>query len=303
MAGYALERAKTEEDLPSFYRRLAFLGRVGCAFLRSRIGVVRSNLGLVFPEWSQARVRRVSFEAALQLCRGFGDLCQWAVRPEAVRGRVKVEGNEHLEAVMAAGSGFMLATGHVGVFPLVGMPVMWRGLEYGVVAGSLPDKRFADMFGSLRDRIGIVSIPTGPAPAAVKGVMKILRAGGGVLYTFDMDPQEHVSVETVFLGQKTRMFSAPVRIAARKRIPLLPCYAVREADGMTHRVVYCRPVDVPAEAGEADHPATRDLVSRLADWLSEVIRIHPTQWWWARRRWERASGPRGQRQNTAALKG
>lgn len=286
---YVLSRARDEDDVGLVYRRAELLCRMLLPVFRSGRHVTLANLKLVFPEWSRAKRLSVLHRAARNLCRGFIDIYRYIVRQDQARRRIRVVGAENLDRAIAHGRGFFLTTGHVGVFPYVGVPVMWRGFPFGTAARNLEDQRMWDLFKAWRDAIGMVYVPADDPLAFLKRVMEILKGGGGVSYTIDIRPDdEHVSVEAEFLGRKTRMFSALVRIAARTRALLLPCYTVREPDGFHHRVVYYPPFEVPPQAAEADNPAIVEVVQHLSDWLSDVIRTYPCQWWWVRRRWEQA---------------
>ena len=119
----------------------------------------------------------------------------------------------------------------------------------------------------------------------MKKSLEVLRKGGAVMITFDMHPAGRGGLEVDFLGRKTPMFSTVVRLAARTGVPIVPGHVLLEPDGLHHRVRYDPPIEVPREAFDEECPATRELLQRLADWLSGVIRSHPEQWWGLYRRW------------------
>lgn len=285
-ACYTMSRTRSEEDVRVVYRRSEAVGKAALTLLPAARNAMIADMQMVFPQWNRATARRVLWQGARNLCRGFIDLYSWAVRKDELYKRIRVDGVEHLERALAAGRGFFLTTGHVGVFPFVGIPAMRRGVQYGTVARELEEHRIWAAFKDWRDTIGIVSIPADEPLRFLKNVMKVLKSGGGVMYTFDIRPDEHASVEVKFMGIKTRMLSSFARMAARTGALLLPCYVVREPDGFHHRIVYYPPFEVPREAAEADSPLAVDIIQSLSDWLSNVIAKYPSQWWWARRRWQ-----------------
>ena len=84
------------------------------------------------------------------------------------------------------------------------------------------------------------------------------------------------------------MFSSMIRIAAKARVPLVSAYVLREDDGVRHTVKICPPIEVPREAGDEESAAMREVLGRLAAWLTDVIKRHPEQWCCLYRRWRPA---------------
>lgn len=281
---YVTASVSATDNLPAVYRRAELLGRICYALFRERRQVVVANLRQHFPELTHAQVERMSFEAGRILCRGFVDLYQWSVFPEAIARRIEVQGEEHLAAAIEAGPGFFLTTGHVGVFPLVGQPLLERGVKYGTIAIALDDQRMAGLLEDMRRRLGILTIPDKPPLTAVKLITQTLKSGGGVLYTFDMQPAQDATVEIEFLGRKRQVAYGMVRMAARTGALLLPCYTTRMADGRSHRIVYYPPFAAPPEAAESGSAAGMAVMQSLERWLADVVRVHPTQWWRMARR-------------------
>lgn len=272
-------------DLSLHYRRAELLGRIAYTFARSRRNVMLSNLRLAFPEWSGARVRRTARQVVRNLGRGFVDLFNWVHLKERYQERVRVVNGHFLDEAVASGRGFLLATGHVDIFMFVGMPLTWRGVPYGVIARKVSDERIDALYEWGKSSVGLVSIPDDPPMAILKGIRQVSKQGGGILYTFDMHPAHRGGVDVEFMGRRTPMFSGMVRIAARMRLPILPCFTVREPDGRGHRITYYPLMEIPREAAEENSPVAVDLVSTLADWLTGVVRAYPSQWWWIHRRW------------------
>jgi KDO2-lipid IV(A) lauroyltransferase len=115
------------------------------------------------------------------------------------------------------------------------------------------------------------------------------------MITFDMYPGRRSSLEVDFLGRKTPMFSTVVKLAARYGVPIVPGHILLEPDGLHHRATYYPPIVVPSEAADDEHPITREFLQELADWLSEVIRSHPEQWWGIHRYWRKRGHSRSKR--------
>lgn len=281
-------RSAARTDLATLYRRAEFWARLGYLIEGSRRRTLLSNLSVIFPDWDARRVRRTAGVIVRNLCRGMVDLLYYGTHPDELRTAVHTDDTDMLAEVQSAGRGSILVTGHVGAFPWVGMPFVWSGRPYGVVARDPHDRRLADLFDTLRARFGMISVIDMPPAKAARDMFRILRRGGTVMTAFDIRPAGTRGVEVEFLGRKTRMFSGMIRIAAKARVPLVPAYVLREDDGVRHRVKICPPIEVPREAGDEQSAAMREVLGRLAAWLTDVIHRHPEQWWWLHRRWRPA---------------
>jgi KDO2-lipid IV(A) lauroyltransferase len=202
--------------------------------------------------------------------------------PEIVPSQVVLEDNGVLDELLNRGCGCIVATGHIGLFPVLGIPMVARGLDFAPVARDPHDLRLKKVFDDSRTLLGYTNIPDRPPTTVLKKSLKVLRSGGVVNFIFDMRPGDG-AIDVDFLGRKTPMYSALVRLAATTGLPIVPGHVLREAD--RHRVTYYPPIEVPKEASDERSPITKEILQDLADWLSGVIRKHPEQYWWIHRRW------------------
>ena len=68
-------------------------------------------------------------------------------------------------------------------------------------------------------------------------------------------------------------------MALKLNAVVIPCYGIRQPDGLTFRLVFEDPIPhgTPEQMGQA-----------LNDSLERRIRAHPGQWLWIHRRWKGA---------------
>ena len=130
------------------------------------------------------------------------------------------EDNGVLEELAQRGTGCVVATGHIGLFPVLGIPMVSRGLTYAPVARDPHDLRLKKAFDDSRTMLGYTNIPDRPATTVLKKSLRVLRGGGAVNITFDMRPVDG-AIDVDFLGRRTPMYSAAVRLAASSRTPAL----------------------------------------------------------------------------------
>jgi KDO2-lipid IV(A) lauroyltransferase len=273
---------KGRTPLSTHRRRAVFIGNLGLRLVKSRREVMASNLEAVFPDWDRGERDRVAGEAADNISRGFVDLFYYAYHPEVRSSQVLLDDNGVLDELARRATGFIVATGHVGLFPVLGLPMVERGLDYAPVARDPRDVRLKKVFDDARTLLGYTNIPDTPPTTVLKRSLGVLRGGGAVNFIFDMRPGDG-AIEVEFLGRRTPMYSAVVRLAAKTGLPIVPGYVIREGDH--HRVTYEPPIEVPKEAADEGSPATKEILQDLAHWLSGVIRRHPEQYWWIHRRW------------------
>ncbi len=281
----ALSIFKGDLSRETLQRKTALLGRLGVRLAASRRRIMLTNLRMAFPEWDHATIERTAGEAVKNICHGVVDLFHYAYHMDRVRDIVRVEKNGVLEELAADRRGYILATGHVGFFPLLGIPLVLNGIPFGPVFRAPHDKRLQIEFDKVVELAGFTNIPDRPPMTVLKRSLNVLRKGGGVMIAFDMHPADSPAIEVDFCGRKTPMFPLVVRLAARTGLPIVRTQVLKEADGVHYRVTYLPPMEVPPEAAQEGSALTGEILQDLASWLSDIILRNPEQYWWIHRRW------------------
>ena len=276
---------KKDGDIRVIRRRFEFVGKLAFIFARSRRKVLLSNLATVFPEWNDVQIKETAKNTIRNISRGFVDSFYYSYHPHMIPDKVVLENNGVLEDIILRKSGCVVVTGHVGTFPFLGVPMVAQGISFGPIVRDPHDLRVKHALDDVRERIGYTLIPDRPPFTVLKKSAKLIRKGGAVMVAFDMNPSWRTSTTVKFLGSKTPMFNYAVRLAAIMKVPIIPGHVLLEPDGLTHRVTYYSPIDVPMDATDPDSTAGKDILQGLADWLSGVIRKYPEQYWWIHRRW------------------
>ncbi|MGD8415226.1 MAG: hypothetical protein PVF33_13385, partial [Candidatus Latescibacterota bacterium] len=216
-----LSSLEGDTPLSTQRRRAERLGNMALRLFKSRREVMDSNLETVFPEWDKERREEVGREAVTSIARGFVDLFYYVNHLDTLTDQVILEENGVLEEILNGGRGCVVATGHIGLFPVLGVPMVARGLGYAPVARDPHDLRLKKVFDDSRTLLGYTNIPDRPPTTVLKQSLKMLRSGGVVNFTFDMRPADG-AIEVDFLGRKTPMYSAMVRLAATTGVPIVP---------------------------------------------------------------------------------
>lgn len=279
--GYAWMRAIAH--LP-FAWQLALgrgIGRAMRVLAPARQRVVARNLEVCFPEMSAAERQRVlaeHFEAlgASLVEMGMG----WFGSPETVRGRVRVEGRENLEAALAKGRGVILFSAHFTTFEF-----FWPAL-----APLCP--RLCGMYKSQRNPImnRIMNEGRGRffdtlfAKDNVREMLRSLRGNAVVWYASDQSYGGKSSALIPFFNEPAMTNTAINRIAKVSGAAVLPYFCRRLPDD-----TYVMSIGAPLPGLPSDDEVQD--TRRLTQALESYIRLCPEQYWWIHQRFKGRPAP------------
>jgi KDO2-lipid IV(A) lauroyltransferase len=121
-----------------------------------------------------------------------------------------------------------------------------------------------------------------PKDGSGNDLVRVMREGYFTAVLIDQSPREN-GVPCTFFGAPCWGTIAPVMLAVRARVPVVPVSQAREADG-TYTIRIHAPVPL-VRTGDL----RRDLVEntqRCQDAVEAIVREHPGQWLWFHRRWK-----------------
>lgn len=179
-----------------------------------------------------------------------------------------IEGQEHLEAAMAAGNGAILALPHSGNWDMAGVWCAQHWGGFSTVAERLKPESLYQRFVDYRESLGFEVFPLsgGEQPPFVE-LSKRLRENRIVCLLGERDLAKH-GVPVTFFGEPTRMPAGPAKLAIDTGAQLLPVHCWFTSDGWGFKVD--PPIDVSGGVG----PATQ----ALADQFAINIAAHPEDW-------------------------
>src|SRR5215218_9056315 len=240
---------------------LAFaLGRAGGRLYhrldRRRREALAANLGQVLGP----RTGRRELERAVR--RGFASYGRYWVEafrledltPAEIRGRLRIEGREHIDTALAAGRGAIFASPHLGNWDAGGAWLAASGYPATAVVERL---RLDD------------------GSETVRGVIRALRAGRLACLVCDRDLTGG-GLEVRLFGARAQMPGGPASIALRTGAPLLPCTVYHDRRPGRWRAVVHPPLE-PELSGDA-RKDTLVLTQRLATEFEGLIAAAPEQW-------------------------
>ena len=255
------------------------IGRLLMVLFGSRRRVAARNLALCFPELdadAQAALLRRSFE---ELGIGLFEFARaWWGSVEPMRGKVTVEGLEHLQAARAGGRGVIIISGHFVTLelaarlmcdhaPLAGMyrPHDGAVMEWAVLRGRL---RYATAMFTREE---------------LRPALKHLKQGGLLWFAPDQDTRRGESVYVPFFGHPAHSLTSTHQLARMSGAAVIAFSHVRDADGgYTLRLS-------PPFAGFPSTDATADT-ARVVAAIEDMVRAAPAQYLWIHRRFKRQPG-------------
>jgi KDO2-lipid IV(A) lauroyltransferase len=195
------------------------------------------------------------------------------IGPDEVRDGFTIEGFDHIQRGLAAGTGVILALPHMGGWEWAGRWITDQGIKMTVVVEPLEPPGVFEWFKELRQSFGMTVVPLGAG--AGRAVLGALRANEVVCLLCDRDLQGD-GVEVEFFGERTTLPAGPATLALRAGAPLLPvgCYYTARRDG--HHAVVHPPLPLDRQGRLRDDVGR--LTQLLAHELEGLIRRAPEQW-------------------------
>ncbi len=196
------------------------------------------------------------------------------VPADRVVAAVTTEGEDHIDAGLAAGKGVIVAAPHLGGWEWGARYLVARGVRVTVAVEDLQPPDLFDWFVAFRRRLGVNVVAVGPGASAA--ILQALADNHVVCLLSDRLVGATSGIQATFFGASTAMPAGPVTLAVRSSAPLVAAaiYFAHGVDG--HHIVFRPPLAL--ERGQR----LRDIVSKgtqdLAGELEVLIREAPTQW-------------------------
>ena len=255
------------------------IGRLLMALFGSRRRVAARNIALCFPELDATAQARLLRESFAELGIGLFEFARaWWGSVAPMRGKVVVEGLEHLEAARAGGRGVIIISGHFMTLeiaarlmcehaPLAGMyrPHDGAVMEWAVQRGRL---RYATAMFTREE---------------LRPAIRHLKQGGLLWFAPDQDTRRGDSVFVPFFGRPAYSLTSTHQLARLSGAAVLGFAHVRHDDGSYTLRLSPALEDFPSADATAD-------TARVMAAIEAMIRAAPTQYLWIHRRFKRQPG-------------
>jgi len=250
-----------------------------CLAIRRR--VVLANLAQAFPEWDGRRRRRAARRVYHHAWRGLVEsfLLQ-TLSPEEMDRLVEgIEGFDLVRPIIEAQRPFIVVTGHIGNWEMMGAYFARQGYRIKVFAKPLHNPVLEADLLAARRAVGLDVIYTGEG---LKPALRHLRDGGVLVFLADQDARR-AGIAVPFFGAPASTALGPAMFAYLGRAPIVPVFAIRVGT-LHHRYIISPPIEpLPGEKREA---ALERMTRAHVEALERIIRKYPEQYFWFHRRWK-----------------
>ena len=191
-----------------------------------------------------------------------------------IKSKVKIEGLERFDEVLAKGKGGILLTAHIGNWELGAVLVSVLG--YPLMAIALPHKErpVNDLFNAQREAKGVTVVPTN---VALRRCIEQLRKNKLIALVADRAFGNH-GIMMDFLGCKALIPKGAAMFAVKTGAPIIPTFCIRNDDG-SFNLNCCDPIYPPQEVpAQMKNKTVLDIMRRYVSVIEDKIRAHPSQW-------------------------
>jgi KDO2-lipid IV(A) lauroyltransferase len=244
--------------------------------------IVRRNLRLAFPDWSQEKIRQTSKRVFQHLGATFVEICQLATYSKSdVVDRVRVVGAERWRHALDNRQGLIIVSAHLGNWEF-GMQFASCFMQKPAlgVAKRIRFQPLNQWVHHLRTRFGTSIIHK---KGALPDMRQALRRDEIVCLLVDQSKRKE-GVDVNFFGHRVPATPAAAFLSIRCKSPILPIFCIREASGQLTIHVE-RPIKTRWSGDlRADVQANTQLIT---DTVEGMIRKYPEQWFWVHKRWKK----------------
>jgi KDO2-lipid IV(A) lauroyltransferase len=255
---------------------------------RRRIAIDNIRQALPFmkqhPAWSSTlgTAEEIARETFIHLGMSIVEICRlYHGKGDATISTIEVRGREHFDQARSKHQGLIFVGGHCGNWEL--MALAFKRL-FGENMAGIARKQNNPFLNTVIERMRTrydnqIIYKQG----ALRPILGILKKNGvvGMLADQAVFPEDGALIDV--LGRKAWANKAPVIIANKSKVPLVPVFIHRE-NGLHVITVYPE----YQLCGDTSEAGIQQDVQGLSRYLENFICAHPADWYWVHRRWKRA---------------
>jgi KDO2-lipid IV(A) lauroyltransferase len=240
---------------------------------RAAVANYAAVLGLPPRDPRVARTARMAFRNYAKMLADF--LLIGSLSPDDLPSHLGIDGEEHADRVIRAGTGGIIALPHMGSWDFAGGMGLILGYRLSAVAETFPGS-LDEAVREARSRLGMDIIPVGRP--AVRAINRVLDRGDLVALICDLPPPGGGGVEVSFFGKRAVVPSGPAAFAIKRRVPLIPAFSRRDGPGHYH--VHVDPPIPPPDGGAGGRrEASAAMMQQVMLRFERFIGDHPDQWY------------------------
>lgn len=239
------------------------------------------SLSIAFPNLSIKEKKKITGDFFVFMVQSVLEILCFLRNPEYLSS-IRIQGRENLERALKKGKGVIIASAHLGSFPLISYKLAEEGYPVNLVLRPMRDEKAEAYFCKLINMAGINSILSYPRRECINGIIQALRRNEIVVVHMDQNFGTG-GVWVNFFGKLAATPVGPIVLALRTNAAVLPGYIYREAKGK--HCVNLLPQEELVTCEDKDETVLVNAV-KLTRLIETWIRKFPGQWGWIHRRWK-----------------
>jgi Kdo2-lipid IVA lauroyltransferase/acyltransferase len=243
--------------------------------------IAEVNLGIAFPDWSDAQRKQV----VRGMLRNLGWMAAEFARfpkysKENIEQIVVLDGHENFLEGQRRGKGVLYLTGHIGAWELSSFAHALYGFPLHYMARRIDNPRIDALVNGYRCLSGNRPIFKNES---ARVMLKVLKEGGtvGILADQNTMPEEAAFVD--FFGKQASTTTGIARVALHTDAAVVPGYAVWDEHIRKYRLRFDPPVEL-IRTGDTERDVFENT-KKFTKVIEEIIRKYPEQWVWVHGRW------------------
>ncbi len=257
-----------------------FIGKSAFYLLPTEKRKVVTHLKMAFPDKSEAEIVTLGARNFQNYGYTMAELALLDKQLPKFDKLITVEGREHFDTGRAAGKGIIALTAHFGNWEILGGWLSMLGYPGSVVARKIYYDKYNELLVGVRSKMKLKTLYRDDSP---REILKALKENRVVGIVADQDVSSVDGVHVNFFGKPAYTPTAPVRLAMKLGVPVIPCMIIRE-EGFRHKIIIEPALDLQQTGDEE-----KDVFANTQKWVSiqeKYIREYPHLWVWNHKRWK-----------------
>jgi Kdo2-lipid IVA lauroyltransferase/acyltransferase len=240
------------------------------------------NLSLAFPDWSDAKRKRVIRRMIQQIGWMAAEFSQF---PKYTRDNIQkivvLDGFENFDAARRRGKGVLFLTGHMSAWELAPFAHALYGHPLHFLVRPIANRRVDALINRYRCLSGNQPIQKNKS---ARSILRILADGGTVGILSDHNTVLEESVFVDFFGIPASTTSGLARIALRTDAAVVPGFLSWDSARRKYRLRFEPAIEL-ARTGDEESDV-RENTARFTKTIEDYVRAYPDQWLWVHKRWK-----------------
>ncbi len=240
------------------------------------------NLSLAFPDWSDAKRKRVIRRMIQQIGWMAAEFSQFPkYTRENIQKIVVLDGFENFDAARRRGKGVLFLTGHMSAWELAPFAHALYGHPLHFLVRPIANRRVDALINRYRCLSGNQPIQKNKS---ARSILRILADGGTVGILSDHNTVLEESVFVDFFGIPASTTSGLARIALRTDAAVVPGFLSWDSARRKYRLRFEPAIEL-ARTGDEESDV-RENTARFTKTIEDYVRAYPDQWLWVHKRWK-----------------